>query len=270
MELSGLSQTLSDQVSGPDLNHAQISEPKPEDQKSSDSSEDSSDNSSDASASEPTIDRPRTVIFLLNRNGLDEKGLHVKFSRILQHKYAADDVETLWISIFGKMPEKPHAFITLTDEGVCEELLDDETIKVTDPETDQLYDFEVSRAFGLEAKEEEDPLCLFVTGIPVNRDEETLKGQLKEFFERIAPVDIVIFTKDWKNTKSVIIKFPNADCTAMAARTTRFCYFGHTLLQCRYARKQVPKRNLSKSPNKKMFVKGRESPKKRNNGRNKK
>ena len=206
------------------------------------------------SALSPRKDIPRTILFILNRNGLDVDQLRSKFTDILRIKYASDDVKVLWISIFGKMPEQPHAFITLSDETIAKEILDDGTIEI---ELDnQTYNFEISEAVGMEAKEDEDALCIFVAGVPAEQGEEKLRAKLIDYFAAISPVAEVIFTRDWVNNKSVILKLPSEACAQMIARCTRFCTFEGHLLSCRYARRQVvrPPRPVKKA-DKKGFIK---------------
>lgn len=209
---------------------------------------------SSESALSPRKDIPHTVLFVLNRNGLDVDQLRVEFANILRIKYAADDVKVLWVSILGKMPEQPHAFITLSDEAIAREILDDEIIDIT--LNDQRYLFEISEAFGLEPKEDEDPLSMFIAGVPAEQGEEALKVKLLDYFGSIAPVSEVIFTRDWVNNKSVIIKFPNEKCAQMVARCTRFSLFEGHLLSCRYARRQIerPPKPVKKA-DKKGFIK---------------
>ena len=194
----------------------------------------------------PRKDVPKTVLFMLNRNGLDADELRTKFAQVLKAKYAADDVEVRWLSIFGKMPERPHAFITLSDEGVAAEILEDETITIE--LEGRMFHFELSAAFGLEPKDDEDPLCIYVSGIPADPVQEALEAKLLSYFSDIVPVAEVIFPREWRELHSVLLKFPNEECCSMVARTTRFCTFEGNVLSCRYARKQVikPPRNPPK------------------------
>lgn len=178
---------------------------------------------------------PKTVLFLLNRNGLDLEDLRRMLKFMLKTKYASDDVQITWLSIFGKMPERPHAFFTLDNEELSLELLDDETIHL---ELDgRMFIFEISVAFGLEAKTDEDPLCMFVAGVPTSKPKEELEVKLKAFFGGVAPVAEVIFPREWINTKSVLLRMPNRECAEMMARTTRFSIFEGNVLCCTYARR---------------------------------
>jgi hypothetical protein len=181
--------------------------------------------------------RPRTVIFLLNRNGLAADELRETIDKMLEDKYAAPDAKVYWLSIFGKLPERPHAFLTLTDEEVASELIADEKIKFTLDEKE--FMFEVSQAFGLPAKEFEDQNCIFVCGVPSTKSQQATETELKQFFGGVATPDTIIFPREWEEKGNIILRFEDIECAQMVARTSLFCTFNDTLLKCSYARKQI-------------------------------
>ena len=178
----------------------------------------------------------RTVIFLLNRNGLESDSLRSTFEKMLADKYAAPDAKVCWLSIFGKLPERPHAFLTITDEEVTSEIISDEKIKFSCDE--QEFTFECQQGFGLPAKEFEDPNCIFVSGVPATKTQQTLETELKHFFGGVATPDAIIFPREWEEKRIVILRYEDIDCAALVARTSLFCYFGDNLLKCSYARKR--------------------------------
>jgi hypothetical protein len=182
--------------------------------------------------------RPRTVIFLLNRNGLSANELRETIDKMLEDKYEAPNAKVYWLSIFGKLPERPHAFLTLTDEEVASELIADEKIKFSCDDKDFL--FEVSQAFGLPAKlEYEDPNCIFVCGVPSTKSQQATEAGLKQFFGGVATPDTIIFPREWEEKGNIILRFEDIECAQMVARTSLFCTFDDTLLKCSYARKQI-------------------------------
>lgn len=194
--------------------------------------------------------RPRVVLFILNRNGLDEQGLRAAIALILDTKFAASDVEILWLSIFGKQPEQPHVLLTLSDDEVAREMIGQ--LPFTMEDTD--YHFEVMEASGSDPSEGEDPLAIFVSGVPVNLKQEQLRAELTEFFSRVAPVKSVIFGKEWQRKKSVILLFENNTCARMVARACVFCTFRGQTMRCSYARKMFdspPQRSTPQDKGKK-------------------
>lgn len=180
---------------------------------------------------------PKTVIFLLNRNGLEEEKLRVVFEAMLVDKYVAEDVRTYWVSIFGQLPERPHAFITLTDDSIAEEMLKDE--KISFDHGGKNYTFEMSKAIPMEAGQMEDENCIFVQGVPVDQNPDALEEDLKEFFGGIAVPNEIIFPQRWAQTGQVILRYEDVPCAQMVARTALYCLFRGKLLKCCYARKRV-------------------------------
>lgn len=180
---------------------------------------------------------PRTVIFLLNRNGLEEDKLRLVFEAMLADKYVAENVKTYWVSIFGQLPERPHAFITLTDDSIAEEVLNDD--KISFDHGGKNYLFEVSKAIPQEAGPMEDENCIFVQGVPVTGNPDALDRQLKDFFGGIAVPNEIIFPQRWAQTGQVILRYDDIPCAQMIARTALYCFFQEKLLKCCYARKRV-------------------------------
>jgi hypothetical protein len=180
---------------------------------------------------------PKTVIFLLNRNGLEEDKLRSVFEAMLVDKYVAENVKTYWVSIFGQLPERPHAFITLTDDNIAEEILNDD--KIAFDHGGKSYLFEISKAIPQEAGPMEDENCIFVQGVPVTGNPDILETQLKEFFGGIATPNEIIFPQRWAQTGQVILRFDDVPCAQMLARTALYCFFQGKLLKCCYARKRV-------------------------------
>lgn len=195
---------------------------------------------------------PKLVIFLLNRNGLEEDKLRTVFEAMLKDKYAAEDVQVYWVSIFGQLPERPHAFITLTNDEITEEVLADE--KVSFDMGGKNYLFEVSRAIGSEAGPMEDEHCIFVQGIPVDENPDALETKLMDFFGGVAVPNEVIFPQRWVQTGQVILRYEDIPCAQMVARTALYCFFQGKLLKCCYARKRVtPPQPIQKSPPEQKF-----------------
>lgn len=180
---------------------------------------------------------PKIVIFLLNRNGLEENKLRVVFEAMIEDRYVTENVRVYWLSVFGQLPERPHAFLTLTDDDISEELLNDEKIEFDYRGVN--YIFEVSKAIGTEAKQMEDENCIFVQGLPVTDNPDVLEAKLMDFFGGIATPNEIIFPHRWTQTGQVILRYEDIACAQMVARTALFCIFENKLLKCCYARKRI-------------------------------
>lgn len=185
-----------------------------------------------------TTKRPKTLLFILNRNGLEENALRKVLAMIADTQYGASDVEVLWISILGKLPDRPHVLFTLSDDSVAQEMVG-QTVNIN--YSGQECSFEISEAFGTDAKEEEneDPCTLFVSNVPVKTDEETLRNQLQNYFSAVATPDKVIFPRNWQETRTILINFANPDCAKMVLKAGTICMFDGKMMRCSYAKKRM-------------------------------
>lgn len=184
--------------------------------------------------------KPKFLLFILNRNGLEENELREVLCLIADTKYGAPDVEVLWLSILGKAPDRPHVLCTLSDDEVAREI-SGQTIHITYKGKDCV--FEISEAFGVEHDEEknEDPHTLYVSNVPVNTTEEVLRNQLIEYFSAIATPDKVIFPRSWQETRMVLLYFENVECAKIALKGAMLCSFNGKFMKCSYARKLAEK-----------------------------
>ena len=183
--------------------------------------------------------RPKKVLFVLNRNGLDEEEFRDIIDVILDTKYAIQNVKIEWFSILGAKPEQPHILMTLSDEEASEQLCEDGDIDITCEDGD--YHFEITEAVGKEAKDFQDPFAIHVRGIPVDKTQEKLNEDLMNFFGKVARPKFIIFGKNWKERKEVILKFDDKDTASMIAKVALNCQFeGHDLI-CKFANKQNKK-----------------------------
>lgn len=200
---------------------------------------------------------PRVLLYVLNRNGLEEDELRATILSILDTKFAVNDVSVLWVSIFGKRPDRPHAFFTLSDDEIAREMAG-QIINITLDEHE--YNFEISEASGTDPKDGEDPLALYVQSVPTNVEKDELEVALKEFFGRIAPVKTIIFPKEWTRNADVIMLFEQADSAKMVLRGALYADFMGTTMKLSYARiktpylKQERKREVKTKPKRDYFI----------------
>jgi hypothetical protein len=180
---------------------------------------------------------PKVLLFILNRNGLGEDDIRSAVSIIADTQFGAPGVEVLWVSILGKLPDRPHALITLSDDDVAKEIAG-QTIALRYAEQD--CTFEISEAFGTDAKEEndEDPHTIFVSNIPVNCEQEELAVELSDFFAAVAKPTKVIFPRNWIESRTVLLTFDNVECAKMVMKVGIICTFKEKLMKCSYARKR--------------------------------
>ena len=182
----------------------------------------------------------KLLLFILNRNGLEENDMRKVLSLIADTKYGAPDVQVLWLSILGKLPDRPHVLCTLSDNEVAREMAG-QTIHITYQTKDCV--FEISEAYGVDPDEEkdQDPHTLFVSNIPVNLDEGTLRTQLIEYFSAVATPDKVILPRSWQETRTVLLYFENSDCAKIVLKAAMLCSFNGKMMKCSYARKLAPR-----------------------------
>lgn len=180
--------------------------------------------------------KPRLLLFILNRNSLEEKDLRKVLPIIADTQYGASDIEVLWLSILGKLPDRPHVLFTLNDDNVARELAG-QTVVITYNGVE--CSFEISEAFGTDAKEDEDdPNTLFVSNVPVKIEEEILKNQLLDYFGAVARPDKIIFPRNWLETRTILVNFSNPDCAKMVLKAGTICMFDGKLMKCSYAKKR--------------------------------
>jgi hypothetical protein len=208
--------------------------------------------------------KPKFLLFILNRNGLEENDMRVVLSLLADTKYGASDVEVLWMSIFGKLPDRPHVLCTLSDDDVAREMAN-QTLHITYQGKDCV--FEISEAFGVDPNEDkdEDPHTLFVSNVPVNLSEEVLKKQLLEYFSNLATPTKVIFPKSWQETRTVLLNFDNDECAKIVLKAAALCQFNGKLMKCSYARKLAPR----SPPRESTVTKSSEPPKGTRKGKSK-
>lgn len=176
--------------------------------------------------------RPRVVLFILNRNDLDEIQIQRALTLVLDTQFGVEEIDFLWLSIFGKLPERPHVLLILSDDGVANELIGNLNFKFGERQ----ICFEISKATGVDVPEECDPTMVFVKGVPVDGNEDDLGPRLQEFFSRIAPVERIIFPPNWQQKSAVVLVFKNNDCAGMVVRVASFCNFEGYVLRCSYFR----------------------------------
>tara|TARA_R110001599_G_scaffold2762_1_gene15040 strand:- start:27231 stop:28127 length:897 start_codon:yes stop_codon:yes gene_type:complete len=179
---------------------------------------------------------PKTVLFILNRNGLDEDKLRSVLEVIIESEYAADDVFVEWVSIFGAFPERPHAFVTLSDNSIAEEMIETEICEVSINDTD--YKFEFSQAEGILPNNFEDPISVFITGIDTTIDPDIIEKDLYEICDQIAPAQEIIFPRNWIELGNVIITFPNPQCASIFARVAKVLILHDKFCKISYARRR--------------------------------
>lgn len=184
-----------------------------------------------------TQKQPKLLLFILNRNGLEENDLRRVLSIIADTQYGVPDVQVLWLSILGKLPDRPHVLFTLSDDSVAQEMAG-QTVNIT--YNNKECSFEISEAFGTDAKEDdnEDPCTLFVSNVPVKIEEEILRNQLMEYFGAVATPDKIIFPRNWQETRTILINFANPECAKIILKACRICMFGGKLMGCSYAKKR--------------------------------
>jgi hypothetical protein len=179
----------------------------------------------------------KTVLFILNRNGYDEDGLREVISLVLDVKFSIPDVKVLWVSIFGKPPDRPHALITLDNEDAARELCDVAKIHFDTDEVSLL--FEISQAQGTPASGDSmDPLAIFVTGIPTTGTEVSVRERLSAFFGSVATPSKVILPKSWREKQQAILQFSCVQDAQMVMRCCAFCEFEGKKMKCSYAFKR--------------------------------
>ena len=190
---------------------------------------------------------PRVLLFILNRNGLEEDDIRNVISIIADTQFGAPDIEVLWVSILGKLPDRPHALITLSDDDVAREIAG-QTLTLRYGDKDCIL--EISEAFGTDAKEEnnDDPHTIFVTNVPIKMTEADLSGELSDFFAAVARPTKVIFPRNWIETRSVLITFDNIEAAKMVMKTAFICTFKDKLMRCSYARKREARQTSTRPP----------------------
>jgi hypothetical protein len=187
---------------------------------------------------------PKFLLFMLNRNGLEENELRDVMTMIADTQFGAQDVSPMWISILGKLPDRPHALMTLSDDEVAREMAG-QTINFRFGEKNCV--FEISEAFGTEASDEEDPNMIFLSNVPVNLPQEQLEQELLEFFGAVARPTKIIFPRNWLETRTLLLNFDNVDSAKMIAKAGFICTFKDKLMRCSYARKREQRPPMTKS-----------------------
>lgn len=191
-------------------------------------------------ATELSETKPKVLLFILNRNGLEETDLRLVISKIADTQFGAPDVKVLWLSVFGKLPDRPHALITLNDDEIAKEMIN-QTISIRFMEID--CTFEISEAFGTDAKDGEDPHTIFLSNIPVKDDEEKIRSELSDFFASVARPSRIIFPRNWIETRTVLLNFDSIDCAKMVMKVGFISFFKDKLMRCSYAKKREPRQS---------------------------
>jgi len=221
--------------------HAKVSSAPPEQRSEIPSAQEQNDSSDARDGEQSDV---RIVLFLLNRNGLDDVDLISVFETMLETQYDAKGVYVRWLSIFGKMPERPHALITLSDDDVSRRLLEEDVI--TFDLNDKDYRFELSQASGMEAGHDDDAYSIFINNVP-NVNPNGIDRRLRTFFDDIATVEDVIFPREWIKSRTVILRFSTPEAAGLVARCAKFCIFEGETMSCRFARKQIPRSSPPKN-----------------------
>lgn len=190
--------------------------------------------------------RPKVAIFVLNRNGLEEDKLRTVLQVLISSEYAAEDVYVEWVSIFGALPERPHAFVTLSDDSIAEELIESEVCEFSMNDTS--YKFEFSRTEGCPPNQFEDPNTVFITGIDVDIDPDVIEKELLEICYQIAEPKEIIFPRNWVETGNVIVSFYNEDCASMFVRLAKLFFLNEKMVKTTYARKRPEIRKTPPNP----------------------
>lgn len=207
-----------------------------------------------AKESSVTSNYKKTVIFIINRNGLDEEELCKVIEKLLDDEYAAPDAQVEWVSTFGAYPERPHAFITISNDELAEEMISNETGSITFGE--KTYNFEFQAVLGLTPSQYEDPLCVFISGVDTEIDEEEIEEELLFITRKLVEPKEIVFPRNWKETGNIIMTFYDADSASTFARVAKLFLFFEKMVKVSYARKRPEIRssppthsNGRKSPN---------------------
>ena len=177
----------------------------------------------------------RTAIFILNRNGYDESGLREIIPVLLEAQFSIEDVEVLWVSIFGKPPDRPQAIITLSSEIAAEELCN--AGKITFSTNDGDLIFEMSKAVATkQAEDDEDPLLVFVKGIPTNGPADQIKSKLHTHFSQVATPTSITLPKTWKEKKIALMSFKDKSDAQMIIRCCAQSKLEGKTMFCSYAK----------------------------------
>jgi hypothetical protein len=197
------------------------------------------DRCADRSSEEPNTPRKvhhSVVAFILNRNNKSEEELSDIFNAIIKRDFPESDAYVTWVSVLGKTPERPHAFVIFSDSDIMKKLIDQDTLAF-DYEGKKLS-FEISRVIPGEPIENHDPCKLYFTNIPTNMAEAELKETFTEFIEPIADVKEVILPGNWKRQRHLFVEFYDQTSTAIVMRIAKISQFHNTTIYASYARKQ--------------------------------
>lgn len=186
-------------------------------------------------------------LFILNRNGKSDDELWDIFEAILERDYPEEeDLHVNWVSTFGKQPERPHAFVIITDPQVMNDYKNsgEAFIEIDDEE---LY-FDINHVDPLIPEKGFEKKKLYVTGLPTEFEEVTLKENLTDFLNPIADVKEVILPKSWKQRRHAFVDFHDEVSASYVARVAKVADFHGSRIHIGFAKIQVPRERKTPSP----------------------
>jgi hypothetical protein len=195
-------------------------------------------------------------LFVLNRNGLSRDELWETFSEIVKRDYPEEDIKVTWVSIFGNLPERPHAFVILSKSSAMDRYREDGEIIYdyqpliafngdSDQEVDdepRTLNFKVDEVKTIDPEAGFEKTRIYLTGVPTYFEEdEDAKVRLSDFFDPIAQVKNVILPSNWKAKKHAFLEFYDTTSVAVVIRVAKICDMDGQTMYANFARIAPPK-----------------------------